>query len=105
MKNKTIGKLAILSPFFYYVLHPIKVFADDDIAGKITKGIFGIIDIVKNIANPIAITGVVICGLLTIFGYNMQTITKVKGWLIAILIGLLMINLAEPIVTWMQGLA
>ena len=105
MNNKTIGKLAVMSPVFYNLLSPVQIFAEDDIAGKISTGIFGIIDIVKNIANPIAITGVVICGLLMIFGSNQQTISKVKGWLIAILVGLLMINLAEPIVTWMQGLA
>ena len=105
MNNKTIGKLAMMSPVFYNLLVPVQVLAEDDIAGKISNGIFGIIDIVKNIANPIAITGVVICGLLMIFGSNQQTIAKVKGWLIAILVGLLMINLAEPIVTWMQGLA
>lgn len=105
MNNKTIGKIAVLSPIFYVLLSPTKVFAEDDIAAKISTGIFGVIDIVRNIANPIAITGVVICGLLMIFGANSQNIAKVKAWLIAILVGLLMINLAEPIVIWMEGLA
>lgn len=105
MNNKTIGKLAVMSPIVFRFLVPVHVFAADDITTKISSGIFGIINIVKNIANPIAIAGVVICGLLMIFGSNQQTIAKVKSWLIAILLGLLMINLAEPIVIWMQGLA
>ena len=104
MKNKLIGKLAVLSPAFYLVLNPVVVHAED-ISDKISSGVMGIVKIVRNIANPIAIAGVVICGLYMLFGSNTQTQSKVKSWLIAILIGLLMINLAEPIVTWMQGLA
>lgn len=104
MKDKLISKLAILSPAFYVALKPVVVHAED-ISEKISQGVMGIVDIVRNIANPIAIAGVVICGLYMQFGGNTQTQAKVKSWLIAILIGLLMINLAEPIVSWMQGLA
>jgi len=103
MNNKTIGKWAVSSPLFYLLLKPTPVHAED-ISTKISEGVMGIVNIVRNIANPIAIAGVVICGLYMLSGSNTQTQAKVKTWLIAILIGLIMINLAEPIVSWMQGL-
>ena len=104
MDNKKIGKLITILAILNLAFIPHAVFAED-ISTKISDGIMGIVKIVRNIANPVAIAGVVICGLYMQFGPNTQTQSKVKSWLIAILIGLMMINLAEPIVSWMQGLA
>ena len=69
---------------------------------QINNDILQVIATIRAIANPIAILAVVIMGIYLIVGHDDQTIRVVKRWAISIAVGLILINLAEPIVNWLQ---
>ncbi|MCR5096989.1 MAG: TrbC/VirB2 family protein [Erysipelotrichaceae bacterium] len=69
---------------------------------QINNAILQVIATIRSIANPIAILAVVIMGIYLIVGHDDQTIRVVKRWAISIAVGLILINLAEPIVNWLQ---
>ena len=69
---------------------------------QINNAILQVIATIRAIANPIAILAVVIMGIYLIVGHDDQTIRVVKRWAISIAVGLILINLAEPIVNWLQ---
>ena len=69
---------------------------------QINNAILQVIATIRAIANPIAILAVVIVGIYLIVGHDDQTIRVVKRWAISIAVGLILINLAEPIVNWLQ---
>ena len=72
---------------------------------QISSKIMELFTLIKTIANPIGIVAVALCGLYLLFGSDPTTIRKVKTWGISIFIGLLVINMAQSIVQWIQGLA
>ena len=69
---------------------------------QINNAILQVISTIRSIANPIAILAVIIMGIYLIVGHDDQTLRTVKKWAISIVIGLILINLAEPIVNWLQ---
>lgn len=71
---------------------------------QITAAINQVIDIVRKIANPIAALALVIMGIYLIIGNDDQTIRKVKRWFISIAIGLILINMAQPIANWLSNI-
>ena len=71
---------------------------------QVANAINQIIDMVKSIANPIAVLSLVIMGVYLLLGSDTQTMSKVKRWAISIAIGLILINMANPIVTWLQNI-
>lgn len=75
-----------------------------DIVGSVTDGINGVINIIKGIANPLGMLAVVIMGIYMIFASDPQNIKKVKSWFIAVAMGLIMINLAQPIINGIQAI-
>lgn len=75
-----------------------------DISSKITAGITSFTAELKKIVNPIGVVSVVICGIYMLTGSDPQTLKKVKSWAFSILIGLVIVNLAEPLVNWASSL-
>ena len=71
---------------------------------QITAAINQVIDIVRKIANPIAALALVIMGIYLIIGNDDQTIRQVKRWSISIAIGLILINMAQPIANWLSNI-
>jgi len=72
---------------------------DTQVVGAINQ----VIATIRNIANPIAVLSLVCMGIyMASGGGNSQTVQKVKAWAISLAIGLVLINLAEPIVNWLQ---
>ena len=80
----------------------IRIFAVGD---KISGGVNKIIRELMKIVNPIATVAIVGCGLYLLLGSDPMYIKKAKSWGLSILVGLIIINLAETIVTWAAGLA
>ena len=82
----------------YRMLRPLIAFmtVGDQIAG----GIKSIQTELLKIVNPIAIIAVIGCGLYLLLGSDPQYIKKAKSWGIAILVGLVIINVADDIVGW-----
>jgi type IV secretory pathway VirB2 component (pilin) len=73
-------------------------FVDQQISGAIKT----VIATVRNIANPIAVLSPVLMGVYLLLGSDQQTLSKVKRWAISVIIGIVLINMAEPIVNWLQ---
>ena len=77
-----------------------------DVTQQIEGGIWTLINVIKNIANPLAVLAVVIIGIYLVWagsqGSNSKSVTAARAWLICIIIGLVLINLAKPIVDWLQ---
>lgn len=73
----------------------------DDVAG----GISDITKTIRKIVNPIAITATVICGIYMLVGSDPASLKKVKTWLISIIAGLLLVNLAQPLIDWAASIA
>lgn len=72
---------------------------------QISAAITQVINTVKNIANPIATLSLIAMGLyLAAFGENQNTIDKVKRWFVTLAVGMILINLAEPIVKWLESI-
>lgn len=90
----------VLALSLFVMVQP--VFAD--IGDEVASGISDITATVKKVVNPIAITAAVICGIFLILGSDPASLKKVKTWLIAIVGGLLLVNLAQPLVEWASEL-
>lgn len=75
------------------------------VGDKISGGVDKIIRELMKIVNPIATVAIVGCGLYLLLGSDPMYIKKAKSWGLSILVGLIIINLAETIVTWAAGLA
>lgn len=86
----------------YNFLNSFVVFADvgDDINAGITEAL----TTVKKIVNPIATVAVIGCGLYLLMGSDPQSLKKAKTWGLSIFAGLLIINLADRIVTWASAI-
>lgn len=69
---------------------------------QINSALWEIIDLIKSIVNPIGILALVIVGIYCIMNHDSNTISKVKGWLLYIILGMLLINLAPQIISWLQ---
>ena len=80
----------------------MSVFAD--VGDDISKGIKDITKIIIKIADPIAILAVVIIGIYCIMGENETTKSKAKSWLIWIVIGLILINVAPVLIDTISGI-
>ena len=76
-----------------------------DVGDKVARGIGSVTETIKKIVNPLAITAAVICGIFLIVGSDPTSLRRVKSWLIAIIGGLLLVNLADPLVKWANNLA
>lgn len=88
--------------FFYFIeIRERRIEMDTQISAAITQ----VINTVKNIANPIATLSLIAMGLyLAAFGENQNTIDKVKRWFVTLAVGMILINLAEPIVKWLESI-
>jgi len=75
-----------------------------DVGDDIAKGITTAIVTVRKIINPIATIAVIGCGVYCIMGSDPAMIKRAKAWGIAIFIGLILINLAGPIVDWASSI-
>lgn len=71
---------------------------------QISNAIKTIVATVRNIANPIAVLSLVLMGVYLLLGSDQQTLGKVKRWAISVAVGLVLINMAEPIVDWLQSI-
>ena len=71
---------------------------------QIINAIKTVIATVRSIANPIAILSLVLMGVYLLMGSDQQTLGRVKRWAISVAIGLILINMAEPIVNWLQSI-
>lgn len=107
VKNMTKETKAKLWTYFwtgigFITCAPVTIYADvgDDIAG----GIKNITNVILRIVNPIAVLAVVIIGIYCIMAENEQAKSKAKSWLIWIVIGLILINLAQPLVDTLSGI-
>lgn len=58
-----------------------------------------------SIANPIAVVALIICGIKMLMASDPQSVRSAKQWIIIILLGLIVINLAGPIVNTIQTLS
>ena len=76
-----------------------------DVGETIAGGIETAIGTIKTIINPVAVVAVIGCGLYCILGSDPMNIKKAKSWGLGIFCGLLLINLAQPIVNWAQSIA
>lgn len=74
----------------------------NNIGQDIGDGIKDITGIITSIANPLGILAIVIMGIMLVMASDPSSIKKIKSWLIALIIGLIAINLAEPIVNAIQ---
>ena len=75
------------------------------VGDKISGGVDKIIRELMKIVNPIATVAIVGCGLYLLLGSDPMYIKKATSGGLSILVGLIIINLAETIVTWAAGLA
>lgn len=76
-----------------------------EVGKNVAKGITDITATIKAIVNPIAAAAAVICGIFLLVGSDPASLKKVKTWLISIAGGLILINVADKLVTWASGLA
>ena len=77
---------------------------DGDIFDGITSAITTISTGLKSIVNPIATCCIIACGIYWLLGNDPQKIRAAKSWAFNILIGILVINLADKIILWAQTL-
>lgn len=76
-----------------------------DLAGDITNGINGIINLGKSVMNPILGLGIFACAVYLIgFGGDDQVIRKVKKALICMIAGMIVINNIDSIIAFLSGL-
>lgn len=75
-----------------------------DVGDEVAKGIKDITATIKKVVNPIAITAAVCCGIFLVVGSDPASLRRVKAWLISIIGGLLLVNLAEPLVEWASSI-
>lgn len=76
-----------------------------DIGQEISTGINSALSTIRAIVNPIATVAVVACGIYLVSGQgDPQSVKKAKTWGITIFVGILIINLADKIVQWAQGI-
>ena len=75
-----------------------------DIGGQITAAFKDVYNIVKSIANPIAVVAIAVMGIYLLIGSDPQTIKKVKTWAISIIIGMILVNAAQTIADWASKL-
>ncbi len=63
-----------------------------------------IIATVRSIANPIAVLSLVVMGVYLQLNTGMEATRVVRRWAFSIAIGLILINMAEPIVNWLASI-
>lgn len=69
----------------------------DQVSEQIGNAIGQVTQIIRDIANPIGILALVVIGITFMASTNDGTREKMKSWFIRIVIGMLIINLAETI--------
>lgn len=105
MKNRRRTALIVLIAVVTLVLmSTVVAFAAGDVGDQIASGINDAIKTVRKIINPIATIAVIGCGIYCIMGSDPQNIKKAKTWGIAIFVGLILINIAGPIVDWASSI-
>jgi len=103
MKNKKTKALLMLVLVLGLIfMSTVVCFAD--VGDQIAGGINDAIKTVRKIINPIATIAVIGCGIYCIMGSDPQNIKKAKTWGIAIFVGLILINIAGPIVDWASSI-
>ena len=75
-----------------------------NLGSEITSAFTQVYNLFKSVANPIAVVAIAIMGIYLLIGSDPQTIKKVKTWAISIIIGMILINAAQPIANWASGL-
>jgi len=103
MKNRKLRTLFVFLAVLTIVFSMTAIcFADvgDDIASGITSAITTL----KKIINPVATIAVIGCGIYCIMGSDPTNIKKAKTWGIAIFVGLILVNVAAPIVEWASSI-
>lgn len=78
------------------------VYAATDVTSQIGSAITNVSNIIKGVANPIAILALIVMGIYMVMASDPQNIKKVKSWAIALVLGLILINLAGPIVEYIS---
>lgn len=73
-----------------------------DITGSITAAILKVVAVIRGIANPVGVLALVIIGIMWMASDNDSTIQKCKSWLVRIIIGMVIINLAQVIMDFIQ---
>ncbi len=68
------------------------------IGDEVARGINEVIAQIRSIVNPIATVAIIGCGLYLLLGSDPVNIKRAKGWGLSILVGLIVINLADIIV-------
>ena len=71
---------------------------------QINNAIMQVIATVRNIANTLAILSLVVMGVYLVINTDTTATRTVKRWAISIAIGLILINMAEPIVNWLASI-
>lgn len=105
MKNKRRTALIVLiAVVTLVIMSTVVAFAAGDVGDQIAGGINDAIKTVRKIINPIATIAVIGCGIYCIMGSDPQNIKKAKTWGIAIFVGLILINIAGPIVDWASSI-
>lgn len=75
------------------------------IGRQVGEGIDAITKTIKDIVNPIATVAVVCCAIFLLVGSDPASLRKVKTWMISIIGGLLLVNLADNLVKWASNIA
>lgn len=73
-----------------------------NVSSQIATAIGQVTSIIRDIANPIGILALVIIGVTVMASTNDSTKERMKSWFIRIVIGMLIINLAESIMNFIQ---
>lgn len=75
------------------------VILTDDVVDKTRTVLENIMTKVKGIATPVAVLAAIFCGVKLLVASDPQSVKSAKSWLLTIVIGLLVIYLADPLVT------
>ncbi len=75
-----------------------------DIWSTLSSSLTSVANSIKTIVNPIGIIAMIICGIMYIVSQNPQTAEKAKVWGLRILIGVVVVNVADKIIEWAQTL-
>lgn len=66
-------------------------------ASTIGTIVTGLLKSLRSIVNIIGGLAIAICGILLVFSSNPQTVEKAKSWLVRIVIGIILVNIADKV--------
>lgn len=73
-----------------------------EVSTQIGNAIGQVTQIIRDIANPIGVLALVLIGITFMASTNDSTREKMKSWFIRLVIGMLIINLAETIMAFIS---